>query len=58
MSYCQLECRIIDLEVEEYYGRLLAQGDIYRKNPTRNVCQVEDNEIMFLSKDTHCLVAF
>ena len=22
-------------------------GDTYRKNPTRNICQVEDNEIVF-----------
>ena len=33
-------------------------GDTYRKNPTRNVCQVEDNESVFLLKDTHCLVVF
>ena len=36
----------------------VSAGDTYRKNPTRNVCQVEDNEIVFLSKDTPCLVAF
>ena len=33
-------------------------GDTYCKNPTRNICQVEDNEIVFLSKDTHCLWLF
>ena len=33
-------------------------GDAFCKNPTRNICQVEDNEIVFLSKDTHCLRLF
>ena len=58
MSLCQLESRIIDLEMEKYRGRLLAQGDTYRNYDARNVCQREDNNIVILSKDTHCLLAF